>query len=70
MKTTHGTAYFPSFVNAEAYYSAEYGRLLNFEEIEKTVQYKIRHGEIHIGKPPLKENQELKIIDSRYHICE
>jgi hypothetical protein len=70
MKVTTGTAYFPSFLHAEAYYAAEYGRILNFKEVEKMVETKISCGEIHIGNPPLKENQEKKLIDNRWHICE
>jgi len=61
--TITGTNYFPSISDARIYYSA-YG----YEDTISAVFNKIQLGEIHIGKPPLKEGDTLFIKDNRYHI--
>lgn len=69
MKVTTGTCYFPTYCDAFSYYSANiYGN--QSEACAEGIAYKLKNGEIHIGKPPLKEGEELKIIDNRYHICQ
>jgi hypothetical protein len=57
--TITGTSYFPSLHDAYLYYAQ-----LNIDE----VAYKIKMGEIHLGKPPLKPGETLFIKDNRYHI--
>ena len=56
-----GTSYFPSLNDTYIYYAG-----LDIENIP----YKIKMGEIHIGKPPLKPGQKLFIRDNRYFIEE
>jgi hypothetical protein len=63
MKITTGTNFFPSKAHALNYYKS-YG----FDRFG--VENKIRLKEIKIGKPEIKEGQELKVIDNRWHICE
>lgn len=56
-----GTAYFQSWGKAVRYY-ADYG----FTETD--VNRKIEQGEIYIGKPETKANEELFVREGRYHI--
>lgn len=69
MKATIGTNHFPSTQHAKFYYSFQHPYAMP-KEISLLVEHKKETGAIIIGKPPTKENQELKIIDNRYHICE
>jgi hypothetical protein len=69
MKITTGTCYFPFFESAVRYYQ-QYNISSSQETLRLYVQSKIKDGEIKIGDPPLKENQEKKLIDNRWHICE
>ena len=70
MKVTTGTNCFPSVSHAEFYYFRYIGGNAKTKEISDLVRHKIENDEIIIGKPKIKENQELKLIDNRYHICE
>ncbi len=60
-----GTSYFITRTAANEYY-AEYGE----EPIR--VSHKLLAGEIHIGKPPLKANERLVMLDGgkRYGIAD
>lgn len=64
---TVGTSHFVSEESAIRYYT-DYG----YSDVREAVTQKLRDGEIHIGKPPLKENQKLRVIDdgTRYAIEE
>ena len=64
-----GTSYFRSKRAAVRYYSYENW---NIEVVEQSVYRKIKSGEIHIGKPPLKPGQSLELIDggNRYAIVD
>lgn len=70
MKITIGTNYFPSIAHAENYYMSYIAGNLKIKEANELVKYKIKKEEIKIGRPPIKENQELIVIDNRWHICE
>jgi hypothetical protein len=59
---TIGTAHFVSREAANRYYSEEYG----FNKFD--VARKLVGGEIYIGKPETKANEELFVRDGRYHI--
>jgi len=54
-----GTSYFPTLHDAYMYYAN-----LSIEQ----VAYKIKLGEIHLGKPVLKAGETLFIKDNRYFI--
>jgi hypothetical protein len=54
-----GTSHFPTFHDAYVYYAN-----LSLEEIA----YKIKLGEIHLGKPPLKPGEVLFVKENRYFI--
>ena len=69
MKVTIGTNYFPSTAHAHNYYSQQHPYAMP-KELALLVEYKKEKGEIVIGNPELKANQELKLIDNRWHICE
>jgi hypothetical protein len=69
MKITIGTFYFPSFYAATAWYS-KHNPDLSMTKIDAMVDSKIKSKEIAIGTPKIKSNQELKLIDNRWHICE
>ena len=58
--TITGTSYLPTMHDAYVYY---YGQI-SLEE----VLYKVKMGEIHLGKPPLKPGETLFIKGNRYHI--
>lgn len=64
-KTIIGTSYFPGMWAARRYYAYENATR---EDIER----KIAEGLIHIGRPPVKEGQTIKLIDcgQRYAIVE
>ena len=63
--TIVGTSYFVSIDRAAMYY-----RDYHFKDGFATVRRKLNDGEIHIGKPPLKEGERLIVIDNgtRYAI--
>lgn len=63
--TITGTCYFVSRAHAESYYAAYEGR-----NASKAVQRKLNKGEIHIGKPPLKDGETLCLCDEgrRYSV--
>jgi hypothetical protein len=61
--TIAGTSYFPSIEHARLYYGAYF-----YKDTVEAVMRKIEEGEIHIGKPPLKEGDTLFIKDNRYYI--
>ena len=65
MATRYGTSYFTSMSAAIRYYR-DYG------DDADDVRRKIREGQIHIGKPPLKPGQRLGTTDGgkRYEISE
>ncbi len=67
MSTSYGTSYFTSRSAAIRYYK-DYG----YDDVKAAVARKIREGEIHIGKPPLKAGQRLTTVDGgkRYAITE
>jgi hypothetical protein len=76
MKTICGTYYFPTFLAAILYYTPYLGGAVS--DIEASIRHgdaralvveKIKDGEIHIGKPEIKEGQELVLKDNRWHIC-
>lgn len=54
-----GTSYFVSVESAKAYY-----RGYHYENVSAAVQRKIVEGEIHIGKPQIKEGEKLITIDN------
>lgn len=60
-----GTSYFVSHEAARRYYRATHPH-------DDTVNRKLAEGEIHIGKPPLKDGQRLSVIpdEGRYQIEE
>ena len=62
-----GTSHFPTRTAAINYY-AEYG----YDDVAATVDRKIKEGEIHISRPPLKPGQRLRLIDdgARFAIFE
>ena len=80
--TIVGTSYFPTRADAINHYRPYLGdpyylggdttpRKTKKEkdiECDKWVAQKIFHGEIHIGKPPLKPGESLFIKEGRYHI--
>ena len=70
MKVTTGTNCFPSIAHAEFYYFGYIGGNVKSKEVSDLVRHKIENNEIIIGSPKLKENQEKKLIDNRWHICE
>ena len=55
---TYGTPYFRSMVHAAMYYRAQYGAAAHI-----IVAKKVRDGEIHIGKPPIKDGETIFLID-------
>ena len=64
----YGTSHFRSIFDARNYYKGYgYG---DYQETRKAVQYKLDNGEIHIGKPELKEGQKLLLNakEGRYFI--
>ncbi len=63
----YGTSYFVSRAAAIRYYR-DYG----YDNVADAVARKLREGEIHIGKPPLKAGQRLGVTDGgkRYEIIE
>jgi hypothetical protein len=65
--TTYGTSHFTSRSAAVRYYKG-YG----YDDVKAAVAAKIKDGEIHIGKPPLKAGQRLTTVDGgkRYAITE
>jgi hypothetical protein len=65
--STWGTSYFVSRGAAERYYKP-YG----YDNVKSAVAEKIRSGEIHIGRPPLKAGQKAVLLDGgkRYGITE
>jgi hypothetical protein len=63
--TIIGTSYFPTRHDAIKYYSP-----VCDEDIGLLIDYKIKLGEINIGKPNLKPGETLFIKDNRYFIQE
>jgi hypothetical protein len=65
--TITGTSYFPS-IDAAADYYKDY----HYTSTRAAVMRKITDGEIHIGKPTLKQGQRLVLVDNglRYGIEE
>lgn len=61
-----GTSYFPNLNAAQMYYRVTEG--VTYDIAGEIVQEKIKSGEIHIGKPPLKPGQKLFVRDNRYFI--
>lgn len=59
---TYGTSYFYSTIKAVLYYS-DYNPHAPWREVAEMVEGKIRSGEIHIGKPPLKDGETCFLID-------
>jgi hypothetical protein len=59
--TITGTCYFVSRTAAIRYYRYYAGE---GEDAPHVVERKIAAGEIHIGMPPLKENEGVRIIDN------
>lgn len=55
---TYGTSYFRSMVHAAMYYRSQYGAAAHHYVAEK-----VRNGEIHIGKPPMKDGETCFLID-------
>ena len=55
---TYGTCYFRSFAHAAYYYRKQYGAAALILVVEK-----VRYGEIHIGKPPMKPGETCFLID-------
>jgi len=67
-KTIHsivGTCYFESFYAAKKYYNSQWSG-----QTTEDIQAKIDNKEIYIGKPEIKENEELAIDkdERRYKI--
>jgi hypothetical protein len=64
---TTGTSHFVSIAHAVRYYTP-YG----YDNPRATVERKIAEGEIHIGKPTLKQGDKLITVDggTRYAIME
>jgi hypothetical protein len=69
MKITTGTCYFPSTAHARNYYSQQHPYAMP-KELALLVEHKKDTKEIQIGNPPLKDGQEKRLIDNRWHICE
>lgn len=72
MKT--GTCYFPSYGAAMRYYRPytefegdDTGQSIQ-QQVRALIDRKLNAGEIHIGKPPLRDGETLSIEDNRYHI--
>ena len=71
-----GTSYFPFKEAAIDYYRPHgYTRMegkVQVDDTENAVNRKIEEGLIHIGKPPLKDNETLKVVNEhpgfRYYI--
>ena len=59
----YGTSHFISKSAAIRYY-----RQYHYDDTVMAVEAKIASGEIHIGKPRLKDNERLIIEDNRYFI--
>lgn len=64
---TIGTNHFPTYNDACIYYR-QYNHNSSWAITESSVDSKIETDEIVIGKPPIKDGQELLVIDNRYHI--
>ncbi len=62
-----GTSYFVSRSAAERYYKSQ-----GYDDAKETVRDKIRSGDIHIGRPPVKAGQRVITVDGgkRYAIEE
>jgi hypothetical protein len=58
-----GTPYFVSKLSAIRYY-----REYRYDNTEQTVERKLAEGEIYIGRPEIKANEELFVREGRYHI--
>lgn len=67
MKITTRTCYFLSIALALNYYS---GYKATRNDTHALVDEKLKNKKIHIGNPPLKDGQEKRLIDNRWHICE
>lgn len=69
--TRWGTSYFVSKLAACSYYQTAMPAA-NYNEVLDGVNDKLNAGEIHIGKPELREGQRLVVIDegTRYAIEE
>lgn len=65
MKT--GTCYFPTYGAAMRYYRP-YESPCTTQELRSAIDRKLNEGQIHIGKPALKDGETLTIEDNRYHI--
>lgn len=67
--TIIGTSYFPTVDAAISYYWDQEGGHANAKEAVLT---KLREKSIHIGKPPIKPGQEVKLNlkEGRYYIVE
>jgi hypothetical protein len=84
MKITTGTNCFPSFSHAFNHYRPYLGnpvftggdlnprkeKRAKDRETMDLINEKIKNKEIIIGDPILMPNQEKKLIDNRWHICE
>ena len=60
---TYGTSYFQSMVAAVRYY-CDYEPGCTWRQVAAIVEEKVQRGEIHIGKPPLKDGETCFLIDS------
>ena len=63
MSIVWGTSHFVSMWAAQRYYRPYYHD--DWKAAAFAVADKVRRGEIHIGKPPLKPGEHLVLIDER-----
>jgi len=67
--TTIGTSYFVSLRHAVEYYRYQYGPM-KLKDLTDMVASKATAGDIHIGKPDIKDGESLVLLDEgrRYGI--